>query len=251
MPDERVTSRGSLLLAVARFTAQPVDEAMTVATLRRGQIICRRDAPITHFVFPLDAVISLVSRDSSGNGIETGVIGREGCAGIEAILGNELALADAIVQMPGEAASVPVRVLREAAAAHPTLQQALLGFLGTLIGQLMQSAACNRLHGVEARCCRWLLAVRDRAGRNDLPLTHEFLAEMLGVRRPTVTLVLQSLQQAGLVNGARGRLVVLDREGLVRTACDCHTIMTRLLNQAGLALTMTEQPSPTAIACSE
>lgn len=236
MPEERNPSNGNLLLTLAGSAAQPFSDAMTLVTLRRGQVICRRESPITHCVFPFDSVISLVTRDSSGGGIETGVIGREGCAGIEGILGLDRALADAIVQMAGDAILVPLAAVREAAETTPALRRALLMFLGTLIGQLMQSAACNRLHAVEARCCRWLLAVRDRAGRDDLPLTHEFLAEMLGVRRPTVTLVLQSLQQAGLINGSRGRVAILDREGLAHAACDCHSIITRLLDESGLAL---------------
>ncbi len=226
----------NLLLAQSGAALRSLAPHLTVVTLRRGQTLTRRHDPIAQLVFPHHAVVSLVTRTAEGQAMETGLIGREGCVGTEALLGADGAVSDSTVQVPGDATIAALAPMQAAFAEDAGLHDALLRHLRALLAQVMQSVACNRMHAAPERCGRWLLMVHDRAGRDDLALTQEFLAEMLGVRRPTVTLVLQALQQAGLIATPRGRIVVRDRAGLERAACECHRVIRRALDDVGLGL---------------
>ncbi len=234
--DARSDRGGNLLLAQAGPMLRRLVPHIRVVALRHRQMLSHRHDPVTHLLFPHDAMISLVTRTDAGQTIETGLIGREGCVGAEALLGGTGALSDSTVQVPGEARVIPLAPVRAMFESGTGLRDPLLRHFRVLLAQLMQSVACNRLHDVEARCCRWLLMAHDRAGRDELVLTQEFVAEMLGVRRPTVTLMLQALEQAGRIENARSRIIVRDRAALERGACECYGIIRAAQEDVGLGL---------------
>jgi CRP-like cAMP-binding protein len=177
---------------------------------------------IRRMYFPTAGVISLVVMMKSGDGIEAGMVGYDSVVGTPAALDGSLALQRAIVQMPGDAFTMDVPRIREAVASSRSLRIKLYEHDQTLLAQAQQSAACNALHLVEERLCRWLLRTRDLVKSNDLPITQEFLSQMIGVRRTSVTLAAQHLQTAGLITYRRGLITVRDAEGLEGSSCECY-----------------------------
>ena len=188
--------------------------------------------PIKHLYFPNSGVISLVTDVTEGQSVETGTIGREGVSGIGAFLGMPNATGRAFCQIPGDA----VRVRSEAVLAEVdrggSLGPILLRYTNAVMAMLAQGAACNRSHTLEQRMCRWLLMTRDRVDSDDFPLTQEFLAQMLGVRRPTVSLAGAVLQRAGLIRYSRGRITILDRPGLEEASCECYAFVQKQFDKA-------------------
>jgi CRP-like cAMP-binding protein len=154
--------------------------------------------------------------------LEIGTVGNEGLVGIPAFLGAKRSPTTAICHIPGEALRMEAKVfqeeMRRAGPLHSIVQRAAQA----LFHQLAQAAACNHRHSVQQRMCRWLLLTHDRVGVNDLPVTQELLAQMLGVRRPTLTAVAGALQNRGLISYYRGRMTVLDRKGLEASSCECY-----------------------------
>ena len=179
-----------------------------------GDTIYAPFAPIREVYFPLTGCASIVAATADGALVEVGTVGREGLVGLAAFHGADGGPLETIAQVPGDFLRLPVAVLRDAAAPGSTLYTLLHRFSQALYTLAAQSAACNRLHPVEERCARWLL------------LTHEFLGYMLGVRRPSVTLALGTLQAAGLIAYRRGEVAVLDRPGLEDAACECYALIT-------------------------
>jgi CRP-like cAMP-binding protein len=157
--------------------------------------------------------------------VQTGMVGPEGCVGLETMFPGTAAVADAEVQVAGGMAVVPAYHLRAALDSSPSIQAAFSRFLYDLSVQSLQTVACNRLHSLEARCCRWLLMIHDRTGDDDLPLTQECLATMLGSGRPRINGLLATLEQDGLVRRYRGRIRLLTRPGLERRACECYRLV--------------------------
>jgi CRP-like cAMP-binding protein len=192
---------------------------------RQGLLLGTRAEPATEIWFPNTGVIALSITDNEGRTVQTGIVGNEGCVGLEALFPRALVLADAAVQVQGEMAVIPAAHLRHALETRPAVQAALARFLYRLSAQSLQSVACNRLHTLEARCCRWLLMMRDRTGDDDLPLTQESLATMLGSGRPRVNGLLAIMELSGLVRRYRGRIRLLSRPGLERRACECYRLL--------------------------
>jgi CRP-like cAMP-binding protein len=180
---------------------------------------------VEHVHFPVSGLISVVATMKDGASVEIGMIGREGMYSISAILSDDTASEAAIVQLPGNALRVKARLLREGMQADNALQKLLLRYTQGTLSAIAQSAACNRLHLLEQRCARWLLACHDRAEANTFPLTHEFLAMMLGVHRPGITFTARSLQERGLITYSHGAMTVLDRQGLEASACECYRVI--------------------------
>jgi CRP-like cAMP-binding protein len=180
--------------------------------------------PIEQAYFPLEGVASLVITTADGASVEVGTIGLEGMVGLPICLGDSDAPSSVYVQVPGTALAMEARIFRGELERSPTLNLIMLRYAHAFFNQIAQNVACIHLHRVEQRCCRWLLMTRDRMPADDFLLTHEFLAMMLGVRRTTVTDVMGSLQRAGLVQYRRGRVTILDHEGLRRRACECYDI---------------------------
>jgi CRP-like cAMP-binding protein len=178
--------------------------------------------PGEYVYFPVAGLISVVATMADGAAVEIGMIGREGMFSISAILSEDVPSDTAMVQLPGRALRIRAALLRQEMQTGATVRTLLLRYTLAFVSAVAQSAACNRLHLLEQRCARWLLACHDRAENDTFPMTHEFLAMMLGVRRPGVTLAAQSLQEHGLITYNHGTMTILDREGLERTACECY-----------------------------
>jgi CRP-like cAMP-binding protein len=177
---------------------------------------------ISRVLFPHGGVVSLVVELASGEMIEAAMIGREGVVGGLSALDSKISISRAIVQIAGSASSVDVDHVRQLGEQSVTFRTTLIKHEQVLLAQSQQSAACNATHTIEARLSRWLLRCRDLIGSEDLALTQEFIAQMLGVRRTSVSIVAHTLQQAGLIRYKRGHIRVLDLEGLRESACECY-----------------------------
>jgi CRP-like cAMP-binding protein len=177
---------------------------------------------IDKVIFPNSGVISVVVALSSGEMIEIGMIGRDSMLGASAAVEDDVFLNRAIVQVAGEGTVVEPTHIRHVAAQSTAFRAAFMKHERILLAQSQQSAACNALHELEARLARWLLRVRDALGSDDLALTQEFLSQMLGVRRTSVSLVANTLQKAGVIKYRRGHINILNVEGLRECACECY-----------------------------
>jgi CRP-like cAMP-binding protein len=178
--------------------------------------------------FPVSGVVSVVSFMENGAGVEVGLVGREGLVEAMHLLGEAEAPNTAFVQVEGTALRMSFTELQRRFASDPALVSVILSYVQTVTYSSTQLTACNRLHEVEARMARWLLMVQDRMESNVFSLTQEFLGEMLGARRSTITVVAARLQQLGLLRYSRGRIEVLDRAGLVAAACECYGVVRSL-----------------------
>jgi CRP-like cAMP-binding protein len=177
---------------------------------------------ITRVFFPHSGVVSLVVELASGEMIEAAMIGREGVVGGLSALDTKISIGRAIVQIAGAASVVDADHVRQLAEQSVAFRTTLIRHEQVLLAQSQQSAACNAIHTIEERLSRWLLRCRDLIGSDDLPLTQEFIAQMLGVRRTSVSIVANTLQQAGLIRYKRGNIRVLDLEALQESACECY-----------------------------
>jgi CRP-like cAMP-binding protein len=201
-------------------------------TLSFKEPLHEQGKPIRYLYFPNSGVISLVTDVKNGQPVETGTIGREGVAGIGAFLGMPNATGRAFCQIPGEAVRIRAGAVKAEAERGGSIGPILLRYTHALMAMLAQSAACNRSHTLEQRTCRWLLMTHDRVDEDDFPLTQEFLAQMLGVRRPSVSQTGIALQQAGLIRYSRGRITVLDRRGLEDRSCECYAFVQEQFEKA-------------------
>jgi CRP-like cAMP-binding protein len=188
-----------------------------------GMVIYEPNARIDHVYFPTDGVVSMVSSMERGT-VEVGTVGREGMVGLPILLHAKSMPTRAFVQVAGHGMRLSAAQLRDEMRASPALERLLYRYAQALFDQVAQSAACNRLHTIEERCARWILMTHDRVSTDTLALKQEFLAEMLGVHRPAVTLAARALQRAGLITYSRGKITVLDREALESAACPCYAI---------------------------
>ena len=226
----RVT--GNRLLA-ALAVLSPVDAAwlaarLEPATLAVGPVVGAADEPFLHVYFPETAVFSVIARMADGAAVEVGTVGNEGIAGVAAFLDADASANETLAQIPGGAWRVPSAVFVAAADARPELRRLLNRYTQAYLTQVAQTAACNGLHGIDARCARWLLMTHDRVGEAEhFPLTQDYLAIMLGVRRGGVSVAASALRDAGLIRYSRGDIQVLDRVGLEAAACECYGIVRR------------------------
>jgi Crp-like helix-turn-helix protein len=172
--------------------------------------------------FPTTAVVSLICTMQNGASAEVGVAGNDGVLDTSVYLGGHAPTNRAIVGIAGEAIRIDARFLKDQFTRGGSLQRVLLRYTEALISQISLTAACNRIHTLEKRLCRWLLLIRDRTSSNELVMTQEFIANMLGGRRETVTVAAGRLQDAGLIEYKRGHLKILDRKGLEETVCECY-----------------------------
>jgi len=177
--------------------------------------------------FPDTCVISLMTLMESGGAIESATIGREGALGLPAAVSPRQSLSRVIVQAPGRARRIGAPHLHQALQQSPQIRDLVDRHGEALFAHALQSVACNALHSVEARFCRWLSSCRDRIDGDTLFLTQEFLADMLGVQRTTVTVVARALQSAGLIRYRRGVVDILDRGGIEAMACECYGVVRR------------------------
>ena len=200
---------------------------LTLIEMEKGRLLCDPGDPIDTVYFPHDCVISLMTLMETGSAIESATIGREGAYGLAAAIAPRESLSRAIIQVPGRASRISASAFADATKRSPELATLIDRHNEALFGHAIQSVACNALHSVEARFCRWLLSCRDRIDSNTVSLTQEFLADMLGVQRTTVTAVAGSLQAKGLIRYRRGVVDILDRAGLEQGACECYDAVRR------------------------
>ena len=195
--------------------------------LERGRLLYDPGDDIDQIYFPQDGVISLMTLMENGAAIESTTIGPEGALGLMAAVSPRQSLSRAIVQTPLRAGRIPAERLHEAWARSAPLRDLVDRHTEALYGHAIQSVACNALHSVEARFCRWLLTCHDRISSDTVALTQEFLADMLGVQRTTVTAVARSLQEKGVIRYRRGVVDIIDRQGLKVLACECYDVIRR------------------------
>jgi CRP-like cAMP-binding protein len=175
-------------------------------------------------------VISLLTVLEDGSAVEIATVGSEGMADFAAYLGME-SPARWLVQVPGKSLRIDARKVRELADESPHLQDVMHNYMLAMFILVSQTAACNRRHPVEERCARWLLMTHDRVASDHFPMTHEFLADMLGVRRPSVSIAMGMLSRAGFTRYKRGKVEVIDRRGLETAACECYRVLARQFSQ--------------------
>jgi CRP-like cAMP-binding protein len=186
------------------------------------QILYDAGQPIGHVYFPLSGVISLLITLKGGETVEVATTGNEGVVGTSLLLGTERSSFKAVCQVTGQALKMRADAFRRSVEEHPELGALVRRYAQALVDQIAQTTACNHVHSVQARMCRWLLMTHDRVGADEFHLTQEFLAQMLGVRRPSVTVAAGLLQKAGLIRYQRGRIRITDRPGLESGACECY-----------------------------
>ncbi|HEX8283493.1 MAG TPA: Crp/Fnr family transcriptional regulator [Pyrinomonadaceae bacterium] len=190
-----------------------------------GQVVYESGGRMEHIYFPTSAIVSLLYTMENGSSAEMGMAGREGLVGVALFMGGDTMPNRAVVQSAGGAVRMRARLLREEFARGGAFQRLLLRYTQALLTQMSQTAVCNRLHGIEQQLCRWLLLSRDRLDSDELVMTQELIANMLGVRREGVTAAAGRLQEQGLISYVRGRIQILDRRGLEAAVCECYKVV--------------------------
>jgi CRP-like cAMP-binding protein len=222
-PSHRLPNR--LLAALPPEVAERLRPELASQSLVQGQVLMEAGGPIERIYFPEEGIVSAVCVFPDGTVAEMSTTGCEGFVSIVAALEGERALARHVVQVPGAALSLDADTFRRMLDEEPALRSVALAYVQAYIAQALQHVACNGVHTVEQRCAGWLLMCLDRVQGDTFSLTQEFLAEMLGVHRPTVSVVAKSFQTAGLIHYNRGTVTVLDRNGLEAVACECYGML--------------------------
>jgi CRP-like cAMP-binding protein len=226
MPKSDPNVSGNRILA-----ALPSDEMdilrphLKARQLRFRENIYEKSSPVEHVHFVHRGVVSMTTAMNDDSPVEIATVGPEGMVGIPVFLGAEQMPSNAFVQVPGESSRMRSDAFRQVIGTCPVLNRMLLRYTLALMNQIAQTAACNRAHAIQERCARWLLMTHDRVFAPEFLLTQEFLAQMLGVRRPTVSIATRMLGNAGLISYVRGRIRILDRSGLEAAACECYRIV--------------------------
>ncbi len=214
-----------ILAALPEIEYQRLVPHLKPINLVVGKVLQEPGETITQVYFPNRAMISLVSIMENGSTTEIGLIGNEGMVGLPVILRGDSTSSRFIVQIPGTAMRLSADILRREFQLGGKLQQLLLLYTQALLTQVSQSAACNRQHTIEERLARWLLSVQDCVLSDKLPLTQEFIANMLGTRRSGVTVAAGTLQNAGMIRYRRGMITILNQEELEATSCECYRLV--------------------------
>jgi CRP-like cAMP-binding protein len=220
--------KNRLLGSLGPIDLSRLNGLLTSIELEKGRLLYDPDDSIDTIYFPHDCVISLMTLMDSGAAIESATIGREGAFGLTAVSQPRQSLVRAIVQVPGRASRINAGAWAEACGRSPHLRSLVDRHSDALFGHAVQSVACNALHSVESRFCRWLLSCHDRIDTDTVSLTQEFLADMLGVQRTTVTAVAGALQAKGLIRYRRGVVDILDRARLEAATCECYGAVRRI-----------------------
>jgi len=215
-----ITNR--ILRSLPRATLKRILPDLQSVNTLRGQVIDVVDRPIEYLYFVNRGLVSFVKTMQDGRTVEVGAVGIEGITDPNALFGIDKAIVGSLVQIPGTALRIRRDVLMREMATDDALREMMHKCARFAISQLVQTAACNRLHTLEERCCRWLLIAHDSALAKSFPITHEFLAMMLGVQRAGVSVAARLLQRAGLIQYTRGRVTITDQAGLEDVACECY-----------------------------
>jgi CRP-like cAMP-binding protein len=227
-------TRNKLLDRLPTEEWQAISASLQEVDLPFKKTLYAPNESISHVYFVTKGVVSMVNEPAPGEIVEFATIGPEGMVGFPVLLGARSMPSTSIVQIPGAALRASVADLQRATLKAHSLRGLLLLYTMALLNQIAQVTSCNRLHEVEQRCARWLLQTHDRVKSDSFPLTQEFLSQMLGVHRPTVSIAAGMLQKAGLITYTRGVITVTDRKGLESAACNCYRLIAdeydRLLN---------------------
>ncbi|MDQ6892478.1 MAG: Crp/Fnr family transcriptional regulator [Acidobacteriota bacterium] len=222
---------------------------LSPVSLARGETLHEPGAPVSHVYFPLTAVVSVVTRMVNGDTIESATIGNEGMVGIPVFL-SAGATVEAFVQIPGDALRMDARQLLLHAGRDPGLDRLLSAYTAVFIRFMSQSSACNRVHTLRERCARWLLTADNRSEGDTFPLTHQFLGEMMGVRRASVTDTMNGFRRRELLAYRRGIIRILDRERLEGVSCECYrTIKEAFEELVGPKVDLTRSGEPSGKPC--
>ena len=203
---------------------EPVD-------LPSGKYLYRALEPITHVYFPNFAVASIVASTSAGRSTEVGIVGGEGAVGLDVLMSVDSSPNECMIQIPGDGWRLPTPALRDEFKLCGNIHSSLLRFVHRLIIQISQTTLCNRLHSIEERLSRWLLMSHDRVSGDQLKLTQEFLAIMLGVNRPSVSISATALQTLGYIRYSRGNIHIINRQALEELTCECYRIVKNEYNR--------------------
>jgi len=221
--------RNRLLLALPSRILKRLMPELEHISCERGQVLMDADSSLDHVFFPDSGVVSVVAVYTNGSVIEMATIGREGCTGVTAVFGAKSSSFRLFVQIPGSAAKISRAAFARAMESMPSFRSLMYVYVYAFLEQVMVSVACNGAHSLKQRLARWLLMMRDRGDDDALLITHELLAEMLGVQRPTVTNAARELERAGLIARGRRQITILDRQGLTKASCECYQLVrTRL-----------------------
>ena len=229
---ERNPAANHVLASISASKYQRLKAHLQPVTLNFGHILYEPNETIRHVYFPLDCLISLLTAVDKRRNLEVGMVGNEGMAGMPVVLGVGVSGVRALVQGGGSALRMTAGRFRIEFARSVPMQQALFRYTHALMAQISQTAACNRFHDAEARLARWLLMTRDRVGSDDFPLTHVFLAHMLGLRREGVTEAASALKRRNLINYSRGKIQILDTKGLTASSCPCYQLVNAVYKRA-------------------
>jgi CRP-like cAMP-binding protein len=217
--------RNRLLLALPSSNLKRLMPELEHIRCQREQILMDADSSLDHVFFPDSGVVSAVAVYADGSIIEMATIGREGCAGVQAVFGAKSSSVRLLVQIPGSAAKMSRVAFMRATESMPAFRSLMYAYVQAFLEQVMVSVACNGAHGLKQRLARWLLMMRDRSDDDALPITQDLLAEMLGVQRPTITNAARELERAGLIERGRQQVTILDRPGLTAASCECYQLV--------------------------
>jgi CRP-like cAMP-binding protein len=220
-----LTSQNHLLRALAAAESNRLMPLLEAIDLPLGSVLYESGATLSHVYFPTTAIVSLLYVMENGASAEIAVVGNEGIVGISLFMGGESTPSRAVVQSAGKGLRLKASDMKEEFDRAGPVLHLLLRYTQALITQMAQTAVCNRHHTLDQQLCRWLLLSLDRLDGNELVMTQELIANMLGVRREGVTEGALKLQHAGLISYARGRITVLDRLGLEKRSCECYAVV--------------------------
>lgn len=230
-PAFSVPSNNRILAALPRAEYESLLPYLKEVHLPRGKVLFEEGDLITHAYFPLSGVVSLLCMTEAGETVEVAMVGNEGMVGVPIILRVGLTVHRSMVHIQADALRIRSDLLKVEFDRNGPLQDLLLKFTHTLIAQITQSAVCNRFHTVEARLGRWLLVIYDRVRKDTFSLTQEFISHMLGTPRTVVTVAANKLQDAGYIHYRRGKITILDRQGLESAACGCYRVVTNEISR--------------------
>jgi CRP-like cAMP-binding protein len=225
--DNQITPQNHILASLPAEEYERLRPHLEQVELHLGEIVSQPDEPIEYAYFPQRGTISVTVLMTDGSQAEVGIVGNEGVFGLPIVLGASSAPLQSMVQIPGQALRLKADVLRDEVKVCGQLQQMLLRYAQAFFVQTAITAACNRVHHLDGRLARWLLMCQDRGRVDDLQLTHEFIATMLGVRRAGVSVAANKLQAEGFINYTRGNIRILDRKGLESFCCECYEVVRR------------------------
>src|SRR6202451_3403507 len=217
--------RNRLLLALPSSNLKQLMPELEQIRCQRAQILVDADSSLDHVFFPDSGVVSVLAVYADGSVIEMATIGREGCTGMQAFFGAKTSSVRLLVQIPGGAAKMSRAAFARAMESMPSFRNLMSAYVHAFLEQVLVSVACNGAHSLKQRLARWLLMMRDRSDEDALPITHNLLAEMLGVQRPTITNAVRELERAGLIDGGRRQVTILDRGGLTEASCECYQLV--------------------------